>query len=53
MNAYLHAAQDRAQELRAEAQRDRDARAAQGQNERENLLQRIKVLLLARQPRLA
>uniref|UniRef100_UPI00058BBFF2 hypothetical protein n=1 Tax=Deinococcus apachensis TaxID=309886 RepID=UPI00058BBFF2 len=53
MNAHLYAAQDRAQELRAEARRDRDARAAQGQNERENLLQRLGVLLLARQPRLA
>ncbi len=53
MNAYLHAAQDRPQELRADAQRRRNAREAQEPNERENLLQRLKVLLLARQPRLA
>lgn len=53
MNAQLYTAQDRAQELRAEAQRDREARAAQGQNERQGLLQLVKVLLLARQPRLA
>lgn len=31
MNAHLYAAQDRAQELRAEAQRDREARTAQAE----------------------
>ncbi len=53
MNAHLYAAQNRPQELQAEAQRNREARAAQGQNERPNLLQLLKVLVLTRQPRLA
>jgi hypothetical protein len=54
MNAQLYAAQDRAQELRAEARRNREARAARGARlERPSLLQLVKVLLLARQPRFA
>ncbi|BDP40507.1 hypothetical protein DAETH_04760 [Deinococcus aetherius] len=52
MNAYLYAAQDRAQELRAEAGRAREARAARNQSKRPTLLQLIKILVLARQPRL-
>ncbi len=51
MNTHLYAAQNRAQELRAEAQRDRDARAARP--ERPNLLQFVQVLVLFRQLRLA
>ncbi len=53
MNAHLYAAQNRPQELRAEARRAREARAAQDQGERLNLLQLVKVLVLDRQPRLA
>ncbi len=53
MNTQLYIAQNRAQELQAEAGRDREARAAQGQSERASLLRRVKVLILARQPRLA
>lgn len=54
MNSNLYAAQGRAQELQAEAQRDREARAARAARpERPNLLGLVKVLLLARQPRLA
>ncbi len=53
MNSNLYVAQNRPYELRAEAQRDREARAAQNQGERPNLLQLLKVLVLTRQPRLA
>ncbi len=55
MNTHLYAAvaQNHAQELQAEARRAREVRAAQHQGERPTLLQLIKVLVPARQPRLA
>ncbi|GBF06810.1 hypothetical protein DAERI_100173 [Deinococcus aerius] len=51
MNPNLVLHQDRARELRAEASRDREARAARP--ERPDLLQRVRLMLLFRQPRLA
>ncbi|PYE53799.1 hypothetical protein [Deinococcus yavapaiensis] len=53
MNAQSYVAQNRAEELRAEAERARQARAASTPHARPNLLRLVKVLLLARQPRLA
>ncbi len=55
MNTYLDAdvAQNRLQELRADAQRRHDAREAQGQNERPARRPFTSLLVLARLPRLA
>lgn len=51
MNAHLYAALDRAQELRAEAKRDREARAAQAKRPARRPFATL--LALLRQPRLA
>ncbi|WP_019586568.1 hypothetical protein [Deinococcus apachensis] len=51
MNPNLILLQNRAQELRDEVRRDREARAAR--SDRAGLLQRVRLMFLFRQPRLA
>ncbi|UQN08164.1 hypothetical protein [Deinococcus sp. QL22] len=48
MNVHLYIAQSRSRELRAETQRDREARSAQNQSKRPSLLQLTKALILPR-----